>query len=150
MVPLNTVEKPAFKSMLQKFDKRVAGQNLLFRDCCAENVQHGKDIDQNGAYECWLLFCHNRYVVKCQYDSLYESNGSLSQHGMDSDITLPRNSVYARKPHIRQFYILVKYIETNNNLKCSLYFYFGRLISPNSRCCHWLIFIQRFNGQYSV
>ncbi len=82
---------------------RVAGQNLLFRDC-AENVQHGKDIDQNGAYECWLLFCHNRYVVKCQYDSLYESNGSLSQHGMDSEITLPRNSVYARKPHIRQYF----------------------------------------------
>ncbi len=54
MVPLNTVEKPAFKSMLQKIRQavRVAGQNLLFRDCCAENVQHGKDIDQNGAYEC--------------------------------------------------------------------------------------------------
>ncbi len=55
MVPLNTVEKPAFKSFnASKIRQavRVAGQNLLFRDCCAENVQHGKDIDQNGAYEC--------------------------------------------------------------------------------------------------
>lgn len=106
MVPFNTVEKPAFKSMLQKFDKQyeLPGKTYFFRNSCAENVQHGKVSYQKRAHECRLLFCHNGYVVKCQYDSLYESNGSLSQHGMDSEITLPRNRVYARKPHVRQYF----------------------------------------------
>ncbi len=95
MVPFNTVEKPAFKSMLQKFDKQyeLPGKTY-FSDTAVLKMYNTVKTSIKMELMNVDYFSATTDMWSSVNMTPYESNGSLSQHGMDSEITLHRNSVF--------------------------------------------------------
>ena len=99
MVPFSTVQKPSFKSLLEKFDKQyeLPGKTYFSETAVPKMYNSVRASVQS---ELRSVDFFSATTDKCEHDSLHESYCSLPDHRLDSKITLPRNSVYAPESHI--------------------------------------------------